>query len=463
MHRFTVFGYWHPPLYFQEEGGGGGAKQVPLPGAAESDIEILGGDDDADEAEEEVADEGEEAEAEGKPAKQKRSQTERKPEGDQEDFDVDLGDKQEDEEPSDEEEEEPERAARREEEEGEAKPQGFKALKEAYPDIFKKFPDLRKSLGEHQAFRSIFTSVEEAKETIDQASRFNQVADTLFAGDFASLVDGMENEEKGSFAKLSQNILPTIREKNKDLYFTITEPVLQEFLHAAFTRANASGDEKLKNSTYWLNNFLTGQKGFPSVPGRREAPGESEADKKIAAFETQRMNESQKMVWGDIRTRLAHQIDIALDPTGKKLKGKDKTKDALIRSLISEVDDTIAKDEIHMNKVSRLWNQARRSSYSRDHLSRITSAYLDRAKTVMPKLVQKVREENGLLDEAPRKEERRDKEEQEPQRTNNRPPPRLTGGKTQAPKTLRDVNPRKIDYRRTSDADIMSGRVRMKR
>ena len=127
---------------------------------------------------------------------------------------------------------------------------------------------------------------------------------------------------------------------------------------------------------------------------------------------------------------------------------KELTKKALVRQVISDIVEETAKDEAHHSRMQRLWSNAKRSSYASGHLSRIITASLERAKQVLPTYARKVREEHGI-------------------KVNNGEKKTLVarpvGGSSPAPKTIRETNPRKIDWTKTSDEDVLSGKATLKR
>jgi hypothetical protein len=151
-------------------------------------------------------------------------------------------------------------------------------------------------------------------------------------------------------------------------------------------------------------------------------------------------------------------IGNAIDP--KKSLG-ETTRTALVQKLLNDIDKEIAADQAHITRVERLWSNAKRSSYANGHLSRIIDAYLERAKTVLPKHARKVKEEHGIAEEKDEKDERRP----EPQRQKEgRPPVRpVPGGNAPHKRTLRETSPRDIDWRKSKDEDILAGKAYLKR
>lgn len=442
--------FFKSQLFFDSEGGGAGGggnvtslPEVPSP--SDADLDVLGGDDDGDESpDEEVV---EEEPSEEKPTP--KATSEKPPKEDE----IDEGDEEEEVKPKVEpkvEEEEP--AA-----EGELA--SIKALKKDYPDIFKKHPQLRVAVAEHRQFREVFSSVDEAKEAVEaQNNLFTLREQILDKNDFGAFLDEVNRVDSAAAARLVRKILPSILERSKDLYYEITQEPITQFVAAAFNHGRRGGNNNLSNSALHMWKFL----GFDGTPAP-QATGPSEADKQMEArvneFENRKFQDASNSITRDIRENLIGLIERAIDP---KNQIKETIKKATINQLVREIDAEVAADVNHMNRVHRLWQNARRSSYAPGHTSRIISAYLERAKQLLPKHARKVREELGISIESGNGQPQSDERPVQTQGA-KKPVPRPMTGQNVQPRTIRDTNPRQIDWDKTSDTDILSGKAKLRR
>lgn len=464
MNLHKYFGGRFQDYYEQPgDGGSGGVENVEVPSPSDDDIGTLSGDDgegedededDASESASEGDEEGEEGESEEDKDKGKKG---KKKEKDEDSFDVEPPEGEEKEEETEEETNEEETDEEKEKEAEDVEEKSiFKKLKTAYPDIYKKFPEVRTAIGEHRQFKNLFSNLEEAQETLDRADNFDKVSETLFSGNLETLFDEMETTEKGSSENLARNFLDTMRKRNKDLYLEVTEQPIKEFLYGVFSRTT---DKNVKNSALHLWKQLTGKAETPSIEARREPSArEIEMEKRLESERRGRAVDADRSVKSSIYKQMRSRVESSLDPPDKDGKRhlSKVTREALVEHLMTKIDSEVAKDQNHMMRVNRLWQQAGRSSFSQGHLSRIIDAYLERAKNIVPKLVKQVREENGLKDDVKKKSA-------SSERSNSEPPPRPSSGNNVQKKSLRDINPSKIDYSRTSDEDILAGRARLRR
>lgn len=444
------YNFVQQPLFDDEGGGGGGGDVTNLPevpGPSENDIDALAGDDDddtdddTDDKDDDVVDDDDKDDADDK--------EDDKDEEDDEVIDEGDDDKEKDEKKDDDVDDKGD----------DKKVPSIKALKAAYPDIFKKFPHVRTAIAEHQQFRNLYSSVAEAQEAAEAQENFSTMTDKIVDdADFGYLFDEVNKADPRAASRLARKILPAILERSKDLYMDITEAPITQFVNAAYRRARAEGNKNLENSALHIWKFL-GKDGTPTAAQVEEDPKDKEFQERVREFEGKKFTEARGSVTKDIMTGLTGLIEKAIDPNNTL---KETTKRALINELVREIDTDVSGDRTHMQRVDRLWANARRSSFATGHLSRIISAYLERAKQVLPKHARKVREENNITDKS-----EDDKGERRPQarrNNSNEPAPRPHGhGNPPRQRTIRDTNPRNIDWRKTSDEDVLGGRAVLKR
>lgn len=434
--------------FWDDEGGGGGIGDVTtlpeVPEPSSEDLDALGGTEE-ESGESEIEEGTERPEPKAEPSS-KPEAPDIDEEEDEEEEDKKIAAKPEDK--SDEEGVSPEDLA------------SIRALKKDYPDIFKKHPQLRVAVAEHRQFRNMFSSIDEAREATEAQQRFHQIRDQLIdKADFGSLLDEINQADGTAAVRMVRKVLPAILERSRDLYFEITEEPISQFIHAAYNRAAREGNQNLKNAALHFWKFF-GKDGAP----RPIASGPSEADQqmeqRIAEHEGKKYQDAMQFVNRDIQSGLTELIERSIDP---KNSLKETTKKALVSELVRTIDQEVASDQNHMARVGRLWQNARRSSYASGHTSRIISAYLERAKQLLPKHARKVREELNIAVDLP-KSENSDGRRLTTQRRENGPEPRpMAGGKPATPTRIRDTNPRSIDWTRTSDADILAGKAKLRR
>lgn len=433
MHKWTALGYFYSP----DDGVGPITALPEVPEASDTDMDILGGGDDS---EEESPEEGitsedlEEEETDGKKPQKTQVETE------ESDFDINEPDEEPDEEEGQKEDKKPAKAA-------DEKVPSLRALKETYPDIFKKFPNVRTAIAEHQQFKNVFSNVQDAQEAAEHQQNYLEMSEKVLSGDADYLFEQMKLANPESVGLFAKKFLPALLKNDRNLYLDVTEQPIKQFVKAAFDRAQAEGNANLKNATIHLWKFLTGKLENPNV-GEQVDPRDEEFNKRVQNFEAQRYQEALSDASSQANGILSDLVGKEIDPNNAL---KPITKNALVSAILGDIEKSLSQDDAHMQRMGRLWTAAKRSQYSRGHISRIVSAYLERAKMVLPRLAQKVREEHSISKQKgalpPRPQVQ----------------PRPSGGQPGQGRSLRETNPRKIDWQRTSDQDILSGRARLRK
>jgi hypothetical protein len=440
MFKFHVMG-----LLFEKPGSSGLGPVTALPevpGVGADDLDTLGGDDDENQDESEGTENSDEQDDQTDDETGSSDEgSEGEGEGEEGEIDEELDAKDDDKDDKDE-----------IEDKGPKLP-SIRGLKKDYPDIFKKHPEVRVAIAEHSQFKNIFTSPKEAQEAADVQDSFATISDALVdRGDFAFLYDEVAKADPAAATRLVKNILPALQEKNRELYYDIIDEPITAFVAAAYSRAKRDGNKNLENSALHFWKTFMGRDGMPGISQSGPDPREKEFEDKRRQFETTQYRDSQQTVNGDIMTGLTPLIEREIDPNNKL---QPTLRRALISELTRLIDEDLTGDQNHMRRMDRLWANARRASYAKGHTSRIISAYLERAKQVLPKHARKVREENKLKSDQPKGNGQ--------SRESNEPPPRPNAhGNASRPRTIRDANPRSIDWNRTSDMDVLSGKATLK-
>lgn len=310
-------------------------------------------------------------------------------------------------------------------------------VKEKYPEIFKEFPELRKAIFHEKEFLKLFATVDEAKEAREKSDNFDFLESRLLSGDSETFLDSLNEADSEAVGKFSRSFLPTLYKKNREVYISIVDPLIQNIIRTTYVEGENSKNDNLKNSAWHLAKFIFGNPKFATEDNHRAAQSDPERDKfekEKQDFFTRRFREAQSTVESEIDKKLRELSAQGLDgvsPTVKKMIG-----DAVIR----DVDGILAKDQNHLNTVKSLWKKASNSGFSSEIIARISSTYLARAKDLVPTIKNKYKAEL-----VPTKTSRTDEK--------NLP---TSEDKSKAQKG--PINPKLVDFRNTSDEDLIAGK-----
>ena len=431
------------PLLFDDEQGGGLGDVSEIPHGQSGDVEVMGRMDSSSDREGQGGDENS-----GGDDKGDESDKEEAPE---------IFEEEGEEKEKEEEKEEEEKEGKEEEEEFQGRPT-LTDIKKVYPDIFKKFPDLRDVLFSEQKFREFFGTVDEAEEAAAKVGNFDLIESALLAGDSGPILEQLSNNAPESLELVIDNFLPSVMKQSQDLYLRATIPVIEQFLYTAYQHGKRTQDTNLMRSAQHAANFIFGKPEIPD-PSRRGTgqphPAEAQLQKERQEWARTRFSEASQEVSGEIDVELETEIMKGLDPD-KKLSKRQRA--SLINDIKNEIDQTLSKDEAFGRQMRSLWQKAQTAGYPREQRASIKTAFLARAKALVPSVRTRLRAE--WFGQTPPKEstDGKEKQNQSTHKTAIGQSGRPAGG---GPK--RPPSPDQVDWNKTSDMDLIEGRFHRKR
>jgi hypothetical protein len=317
-----------------------------------------------------------------------------------------------------------------------------KELTTKYPNLFKNFPDLRTVMFREAKFTEIFPTLEEATDASVAQSDLETINQRIASGDVAAMLEDLEKEE---LPKVATNFLPALYKKDKNLYHKIMDPIVDRVLKNAYAEGERTDNDNLKFGAAHLAKYIFGDENFAS--GGKAVPElQFKADEKLeeerANFRIEKFNEARDAVITYSLKRLENEIKSGLP---KDISQRLST--IIIDQVVTEIDSALKKDDGHINLMKRLWKQAEKGNFSGEHKARISSAYLARARNMVPKLRQNILNELvGESDETSRPQ-RRLQPSGSPPSNNGR----------------QEVTSKNIQYEKSGDLDIIQGKATLKK
>jgi hypothetical protein len=334
----------------------------------------------------------------------------------------------------------------------------FKEIKEKYPDLFKTFPALRDAFFRESEYTKVFPTIEDAREAAEDLGILSTIRDKLIAGDATTLFESTKEADPRSYAKLVRGVLPALYKMDQDAYAQAITPPIENLLRTALREGKANGNEDLENSARHISQWFFGTddvalgKTTTVKKEDTESPEAQRLQKERTEFEARKYNEAYQTVIADRDAYMERVVLKGLDPDDELSPYIRKT---LVRDIITEVDRVLLKDKAHLSLMNSKWRRAKTEGFSKDSLSSIVSAYQARAKSLVPSIRAKLKSaalgKAGDVKNTRRSEEIQDRSKKE-----------LPVGR---PGVTRDrlPSPRDIDWRATSDADILDGKIKTRK
>lgn len=268
-----------------------------------------------------------------------------------------------------------------------------------YPTLFKDFPYLERAYFRDREFTEVYPTIEDAREAKSKADTLDDLENSIMnKGDIGAIFQNVKSESVESFHRVVDNLLPALEAADKDAYYHVLGNVIKSTIMSMATEGKNMGDngQPLLAAANILNQYVFGSQNF-TAPGKlsKEAnPEEKSRETELAAREQQMITERFESARDDLQTRvdntLRATIDVNIDPTGRM---SDYLRKNAVRDAFDNLEKMIANDKGFRTVLDKLWERSYQSKFNKDSLDRIRSAYLSKAKTLLPTVIKQARAE----------------------------------------------------------------------
>lgn len=326
----------------------------------------------------------------------------------------------------------------------------IKEIKAKYPNLFKDFPDLRHMYFREQQYNQLFPTIDDAKVAAQRNEILGGFEDAIFErGNSAELLNALAENNK--LEPFLDNFLPTLLKGSPEDYIRITTPVLKQVLRSMKKEAESAGNKNLTNSIWHISNHLFDSDGEIPADAKKETP---KVDPEKLALQERLDNIARSTEQDFARATLLRGKDKLEEIIAKNIDPKgvltDFTKKAVIKETYETVMNKLKEDPKHRQLMGQLWKAAKKGNFTGEHRASLVNAFLARARTLVPEIRAKLRSE-ALGKKSVKTETTATKKK-------THVPAGGSGGKVSG-----KVDTRKIDWRNTSDKDIFSDRVTLRK
>lgn len=267
-----------------------------------------------------------------------------------------------------------------------------------YPNLFKDFPQLEKSMYREQKYSEILPTIDDAKEAVEKAGILDEYEKEIMGGSTESLLTSVKDNDKEAFAKIVDNYLPTLYKVDQHSYYHTIGNVIKHTIISMVKDGREQNSEELSQAAAVLNQYIFGTSQFthPQKLSKDEVTDDSSKQKEeeIQRKEKEFLERQYTSAVDDIGTRvdniLKASVDKAIDPNESM---SDYVKKNATREVLEDLENLISRDTRFRNVYDRLWERAFENNFDKESMDRIKSAYLSKAKTLLPLLIKKARNE----------------------------------------------------------------------
>lgn len=265
-----------------------------------------------------------------------------------------------------------------------------------YPNLYRDFPQLEKAFYRERQFSELLPTIKSAKEAVEKARILDSVENEVMSGDITSVLAAAKQESPEAFLKIADNYLPTLKKVDQQAYYHVMGNVVKDTIITMVKEARALGDQgaPLQAAANILNQFVFGSQTFqpPTPLSRQPKPEENQQQQEIQNRERQRVYQQFESVRGDLQTRADNVLKASID----KYIDPNKSMTDFVRTHASNdafktIEGLIEKDTRFRSILDKLWERAFQRQFDRESTDKIKSAYLSKAKTLLPSVIRKAR------------------------------------------------------------------------
>lgn len=280
-----------------------------------------------------------------------------------------------------------------------------KNVKGKYPELFKEFPEVRRALFDSEQYRSVFPTLDSAKEAAGQVEQFQSLAESLIQnGDPEPLLDSIHDTDPKAVVKFVDNLVPTLYKKSPQLFQRMIEPVIDNILTGMRQEAiklkgsNLEAARALYKTAQNLNQYLRGTSELPKGQQRPpEDPEKVEMARQLQAHNEQRHESFYSGLKTEAMSSMRKQINEFIDA-----EVSEGLRNVIIEKTIAEVEEKLKANKTHMELLGRLNKQAVRNGYDPQSRKTIYTAYMANAKAIIGPIRAKwINEITGTTPKAP--------------------------------------------------------------
>lgn len=265
-----------------------------------------------------------------------------------------------------------------------------------YPKLFKDFPYLEKAYYREQQFTELLPTIQDAKTAVAKSQFLDKFDQDLMNGDISTVLQAAKNADHEAFLKIADNYLPTLRKVDQQAYYHVMGNVIKDTIVTMVREGRALGEQgaPLQAAANVLNQFIFGSQQFtpPTTLSRQQGPDEKVRETAQKQEEHTRLLSQFENTKDDLQTRadnvLKATISQNIDP---KKTMTDFVRTHAEKDAMDMLDNLISKDRNFRGLLDRLWEKAFEKKFDKETTDRIKSAYLSKAKTLLPSVIKKAR------------------------------------------------------------------------
>jgi hypothetical protein len=275
-------------------------------------------------------------------------------------------------------------------------PTSRREILKKYPKLFKDFPYLETAYYREQEFTKLLPTIADAKEAVNQSQILNRLEGDLATGNTEVLLKSIKDNNPKAFYKIADNYLATLSKVDEKAYHHVMGNTMKHTILSMIEESRASSNESLQEAAMILHQFVFGTTKFTptSKLSSDDKPEIDEKEQKISQrereFTQQRFESANETLSGKVTSIYKNSIEANIDPKDSMSPYVKKT---AVRDAMEELETLIEKDNRFTTLVDKLWERAMENDFDSDSVGRIKSAFISKARTLLPTVIKNARNE----------------------------------------------------------------------
>lgn len=273
-----------------------------------------------------------------------------------------------------------------------------KEILAAFPDLFKKFPQIEKAMYRERAYSEILPTIEDAKNAVAKAEQLDSHEKELMGGTIQGILNVVHSGDKAAFAKVVDDYMPALFRTDQQAYYHTIGNITKHTIISMVNDAKTQNDENLSNAAAVLNQYMFGTTQFThpqnlskdSVQDPKVKEKDNELSEREEALAKRQFEDALGSLDGRVERVLEATIDKHIDP---KETMTAYTRRKAIEQVQKELESTISNDTRFKRIYDTMWMKARDQNYSKESMDKLYRAYVSKAGTLLSGIISKVRKE----------------------------------------------------------------------
>lgn len=273
-----------------------------------------------------------------------------------------------------------------------------KEILAAYPDIFKKFPQLERSMYREQRYSELLPTIKDAEAAVEKSNLLDSYEKEIMNGSTESLLTTVKDNDKEAFAKVVDNYLPNLYKVDQAAYYHTIANITKHTIMSMVRDSKENGRDELAEAAAVLNEYMFGTTKFSGPQSLSQTSTQDSASKEKEEELSRKEREFLEHQFNTARDNLGERVDSILKTSVDKFIDPNNSmtpyvKKVATREVLEGLEDLISKDTRFRSIYDKLWERAFSNNFDKESMDRIKSAYLSKAKTLLPDLIKKSRNE----------------------------------------------------------------------